>query len=115
MALNANVHVSILPNKMGWLSVNTVISSQLHLPAWHKDYLPPPHANQSTPSQGSLLGTRYTQSPFISYSNLSFAHCTFLANISTHREPSSHDQVILSPHWKEAMEAELSALTKHNA
>jgi len=69
-----------------------------HPLAWHKDYLLPPSANHSTPSQGSLIGTRYPLSHFISYSNLSSTHCTFLANISKHKESSSCDQVIISPH-----------------
>ena len=48
-----------------------------HPHAWHKHYLLPPRANQSTPSQRSLTGTRYPLSHFISYSNLSSAHSTF--------------------------------------
>jgi len=69
-----------------------------HPSAWHKDYLLPHRANQSIPSQGSLPSTRYPLSHFISYFNLSFAHNTFLANISTHRESSSYHQANLSPH-----------------
>ena len=56
-----------------------------------------PHANQSNPSQGSLPDTRYLLSHFISYSNLSFVHCTFLANISTHRKSSSWSGPSFSP------------------
>jgi len=54
-------------------------TSVKHPPTWHKDYLMPPRTNQSTLSQGFLPGTRYPLSHFISYSNLSSTHCTFLA------------------------------------
>lgn len=57
---------------------------------------------------------RYPLSHFLSYSLFSSAHCSFLANITSHTKPTSYAQAILDPLWQQAMHAELDTLQHKN-
>ncbi|GAU42475.1 hypothetical protein TSUD_100870 [Trifolium subterraneum] len=62
-----------------------------------------------TPSQ-----CKFPLSDFISYDNVSNAHKHFSLNISTLTETSSYEEATSDQHWKNAINAELSALVKNN-
>lgn len=51
---------------------------------WYKDYILSAQAKHSTSTPSSASGTRYPLSHFFSYSCLSFAHYTFLANVTSY-------------------------------
>lgn len=61
------------------------------------------HERPLSSSASTLTGTPYPLHNYISNSNLSVAHRAFLSTLCSTDEPRTFSQVILSPHWKEAM------------
>uniref|UniRef100_A0A2N9GFH3 Integrase catalytic domain-containing protein n=1 Tax=Fagus sylvatica TaxID=28930 RepID=A0A2N9GFH3_FAGSY len=89
-------------------------STRVHkLPAYLQNY----HCNHATSDPVSLStvvqGTSSTNFPLsqvLSYSHLSPNYKSFVFNASTIREPSTYSEASKSPHWCEAMTAEIQAL-----
>ncbi|KAL3515854.1 hypothetical protein ACH5RR_022756 [Cinchona calisaya] len=62
----------------------------------------------------STSNTKHTFNRYISYSDISSAHRTFVHNISHLVEPESYEQANQDPKWVEAMQAELQAREENN-
>ena len=88
-----------------------------HAPAWQHDYhlshaiVSPCQSSEPTPI---TTGTKHPLSNFLSYSQFSPSHRSFLAHISGHMEPTTYDQAVSDPQWCAAMQAELDALALNN-
>lgn len=78
--------------------------------------LPDSHlsTDSSTPAVSHLAGAAYPISDFLSYANLSPSHQAFVLSVSTHSEPSSFKEAVVSPEWKAAMVKEIEALELNN-
>ena len=56
----------------------------------------------------------YNLSSFIGYDKLSSPYKSFCLSVSTHFEPLFYHQAIKYQYWKDAMDAEISALEQNN-
>uniref|UniRef100_A0A2N9IAK7 Reverse transcriptase Ty1/copia-type domain-containing protein n=1 Tax=Fagus sylvatica TaxID=28930 RepID=A0A2N9IAK7_FAGSY len=91
------------------------ISQRIHKPP---GYLQDYHCNHasfapcssSTMVPGTSSSTSYPLSHVLSYSKLSSQYKSFALIASTIREPSTYKEASKSPHWCEAMTAEITAL-----
>uniref|UniRef100_A0A2N9EDY1 Reverse transcriptase Ty1/copia-type domain-containing protein n=1 Tax=Fagus sylvatica TaxID=28930 RepID=A0A2N9EDY1_FAGSY len=91
------------------------ISQRIHKPP---GYLQDYHCNHAffNPCSSSTMvpvtssSTAYPLSHVLSYSNLSSQYKSFALIASTIREPSTYKEASKSPHWCEAMTAEITAL-----
>jgi hypothetical protein len=91
------------------------ISQRIHKPP---GYLQDYHCNHasfdpcssSTMVPGTTSSTSYPLSHVLSYSKLSSQYKSFALIASTIREPSTYKEASKSPHWCEAMTAEITAL-----
>jgi hypothetical protein len=89
-------------------------STRAHkLPAYLQNY----HCNNASSNPVSLStvvqgtsSTKFPLSQVLSYSHLSPNYKSFVFNASTIREPSTYNEASKSPHWCEAMTAEIHAL-----
>jgi transposase InsO family protein len=89
-------------------------STRAHkLPAYLQNY----HCNNASSDPVSLStvvqgtsSTKFPLSQVLSYSHLSPNYKSFVLNASTIREPSTYNEASKSPHWCEAMTAEIHAL-----
>ncbi|XP_075521576.1 uncharacterized protein LOC142554787 [Primulina tabacum] len=83
---------------------------QRRVPSHLQDY----HVNHTLPAIDSSLpvgsGTKHPISRYVSYSNISRAHRSFIHVVSRVLEPETYEQACKDPKWIEAMKAELSAL-----
>ncbi|XP_073302959.1 uncharacterized protein [Primulina huaijiensis] len=83
---------------------------QRRVPSHLQDY----HINHTLPATDSSLlvgsGTKHPISWYVSYSNISRAHRSFIHVVSCVLEPETYEQACKDPKWIEAMKAELSAL-----
>lgn len=82
-----------------------------HVPS-HFQHYRTHHAALLTPGvvSSSTSSTRYPLQRYISYSQLSPAHRSFVHHISQLVEPASYEQASHDPNWIEAMHSELRAL-----
>lgn len=60
------------------------------------------------------LGTRYLFCNYFSYHRYSSSHLSFIATISRNMEPHFFVEVVLDPHWKEALDSKLQALESNH-
>jgi hypothetical protein len=70
----------------------------------------------STPQDRTTCssGISYPLSSFLSYNNLSSTHCHFCLSVSSNVEPKFFHQAIKHAHWRDAMDAEITALELNN-
>jgi hypothetical protein len=61
----------------------------------------------------SLSQCKFPLSSFISYDNLSHAHTHYALNLSSINEPNSYEEAMCNENWRNAIDAELSALMKN--
>jgi len=60
------------------------------------------------------LSTRYPISNFLSYNALSSNFKHVISSFTSHTKPKSYEEASQDPCWKQAMEAELEALSTNN-
>ncbi|GAU40777.1 hypothetical protein TSUD_26570 [Trifolium subterraneum] len=69
--------------------------------------------DSSTDTLQSTSQCKFPLSDFISYDHVSNAHKHFALNLSTLTEPTSYEEAMNDEHWKNAINAELTALVKN--
>ena len=68
-----------------------------------------------SPSSSSMdQGTPHSLSTVLSYHRLSSPHRVFTANLSVHKEPTSYQQAVQVPEWRDAMRKEIDALQSNH-
>jgi hypothetical protein len=87
-----------------------------YLQQYHCHLASLPNSLKSFPmtKAGNDTGNPYSLSSVLSYDRLSPSHKHFSLSISSHYEPKFFHQAIKFPHWREAMNAEISALQQNN-
>ncbi|CAH9143790.1 unnamed protein product [Cuscuta epithymum] len=87
-----------------------------HTPTWHRDYdvqlntvkiFSPPNVCTTTSVDS---GNPYPLFHYVKYNHFSVGHRAFLAAIAAHREPTSFQEAVKDPLWREAMQREIQAL-----
>lgn len=72
---------------------------------------PPSHLQDYVCNQSHVSSTvSYPISDYVSYNNLSPSHCAFALSIASHTEPTTYAEASKFTCWKQAMQAEISAL-----
>ncbi|KAF7143763.1 hypothetical protein RHSIM_Rhsim05G0166600 [Rhododendron simsii] len=72
------------------------------------------HGSSPLPSDFSFTGTPYPLHHFLSSSNFSVGHRSFLSAVSSLDEPRTFSQAVQLPQWRDAMEKEIIALETNN-
>ncbi|CAL8117611.1 unnamed protein product [Prunus armeniaca] len=87
-------------------------SSRPSYPPTHFKHYQAHHAALFSPGlpSSSTSGTRYPLHRYVSYTQLSHAHRTFVSNISHLVEPANYAQASQDPKWLAAMSSEIKAL-----
>ena len=85
----------------------------IHLPSDYVFPTLPNRSSQTSSTSQASMGTLYPLSNSLSYSCFSDNHTSFLTTISSHDEPGSFYEAMKHSHWREAMAADIRALTKN--
>jgi hypothetical protein len=87
-----------------------------YLQQYHCQLASLPSPSESYPMAKATDGTSipHRLSSILSYDRLSSSHKTFSLSVTSHYEPKFFHQAIKFPHWREAMNAEISALQQNN-
>ena len=88
-------------------------------PAWLQDFVAQTTHDNSLPivlppNQDGSAGTSFPHNHFISAPTFNHDYLTFIANVSSVKEPSSYHQAKNDVQWVQAMNQELDALERNN-